>query len=111
MIETILINGKEKLYHCTICGTHSRQTKQMCRPCWKSFREEIIARDGCCAYCGEDYFHVLLPHHLVDYSRPDYNHPHNIITSCWNCHTITHHKGLTDDEKIEAYLRLRAFKM
>ena len=55
----------------------------------KEMRREVYRRDGFrCALC--DSTDVLQIHHIKPRGRGGADHPHNLITLCWRCHSAAH---------------------
>lgn len=58
-------------------------------PNWSYISQDIRARDGFkCRHCGANQnLHV---HHIVPRSKGGKNHPDNLITLCFDCHSKVH---------------------
>ncbi len=59
---------------------------------WRRLKQHVYKQDkGCCRYCGEKvpYEHTHC-HHTLALSNGGTNHPQNLKTSCYACHTKKH---------------------
>lgn len=63
----------------------------------KEMRREVYRRDGWrCALC--DSTDVLQIHHIKPRGRGGADHPMNLITLCWRCHSAAHGSLMALDE-------------
>ena len=63
----------------------------------KEMRREVYRRDGFrCALC--DSTDVLQIHHIKPRGCGGADHPHNLITLCWRCHSAAHGSLMMLDE-------------
>lgn len=62
----------------------------------REMRREVYRRDGWrCALC--DNSQGLQIHHVVPRGRGGVNHPMNLITLCWRCHSAVHGSMVGDE--------------
>ena len=62
----------------------------------REMRREVYRRDGWrCALC--DNSQGLQIHHVVPRGRGGVNHPMNLITLCWRCHSAVHGSMMGDE--------------
>ena len=62
----------------------------------REMRREVYRRDGWrCAMC--DNSQGLQIHHVVPRGRGGVNHPMNLITLCWRCHSAVHGSMVGDE--------------
>ncbi|MBO5122432.1 MAG: HNH endonuclease, partial [Oscillospiraceae bacterium] len=82
--ESAARGGRKECY-----SMKKKSTNTMSANISKEMRREVYRRDGFrCALC--DSTDVLQIHHIKPRGRGGADHPHNLITLCWRCHSAAH---------------------